>query len=160
MFGLFQRKKKAKWIEKGRRAAQGAADALENFMDIRFKPVSQAFLDHLQKEYNKCLNSTEAPPLIAARIEYKVFLENVEALPDKMVPEITAALSDWMDIIDKIQSRHLFLELVRRRVQKFCDELTGAGLQRLIDMAHALKAADDEWRAANPELAAEFPPES
>ena len=59
-----------------------------------------------------------------------------------------------------MQMRDKFTELTQANVDKFCRKLSETGLQRLLDMAHALKLADDQWRAANPELSAKFPPDT
>jgi hypothetical protein len=133
---------------------------LEKLMAVRFKPVSDGYLRVIQGQYNKCLTPTDAPPVIAARIEYKVFLENVDELRGKMMDEIAVTLSDWLDIADQMQSRDTFTKLIQFKIEKFCRDLSDTGLQRLIDMAHALKLADDHWRVAHPELSAKFPPET
>ena len=102
----------------------------------------------------------DAVAIIVARIEYKVFLENIDELRGKMMGEITATLSGWLDLADQMQMRDKFTELTQANVDKFCRKLSETGLQRLLDMAHALKLADDQWRAANPELSAKFPPDT
>jgi hypothetical protein len=163
MFGWFQPKQDPKLTrayEMGRKSAESFAADLEKLIEIRFKPVSEGYLGVVQGQYNRCLSPTDAPPIIAARIEYKVFLENVDELRGKMMDEIAATLSDWLDVADQIQLRDTFAELIQVTIDKFCRELSETGLQRLLDMAHALKLADDQWRVAHSELSAQFPPDT
>jgi hypothetical protein len=163
MFGWFQRKQDPKLTrayEMGRQSVEAFANDLEKLIDIRFKPVSEGYLGLVQGQYNKCLTPTDGPPIIVARIEYKVFLENVGQLRGKMLDEINAALSGWLDVADQMQMRDKFTELIQANVDKFCRDLSETGLQRLLDMTHALKLADDEWRGAHPELSAKFPPDA
>jgi uncharacterized membrane protein YhaH (DUF805 family) len=146
--------------EMGRQSVESFAADLEKLMNVRFKPVSDGYLGVIQGQYNKCLTPTDAPPIIAARIEYKVFLDNVDELRGKMMDQITATLSGWLDLADQMQTRDKFTELIQANVDMFCRELSESGLQRLLDMAHALKLADDQWRVAHPELTPKFPPDT
>jgi hypothetical protein len=141
----------------GRQSAESFAADLEKLMEVRYKPVWERYLGVIQGQYNKSLTPTDAPPIFVARIEYKVFLENVNEIRGKMKEEIAATLSGWLDVADQMQLREKFAELIQFTVDKFCRELSETGLQRLLDMAHALKLADDKWRVAHPELSAKFP---
>jgi hypothetical protein len=165
MFGWFQRKKEeqaklAHAYERGRQAAQQFIDDLDKLIAVRFEPVFDGYLSVLQKQFNQCLTPKDAPPIIAARIEYKIFLENVEELHVKMTEEIKETLSSWLDFAQELQCRDDYDKLIGMQVQAFCRRLTETALQRMLDMAHALKFADDEWRADNPELSAKFPPDT
>ena len=77
-----------------------------------------------------------------------------------MTGEITATLSKWLDVADQMQMRDTFIQLIQVKIDRFCGDLSDTGLQRLLDMAHALKLADDQWRVAYPELSAKFPPDT
>lgn len=161
MFGWFQKSKidpaLALAYEKGQQASHQFASDLKKFMEVRFKPTFDSFLGVLQQQLNACLTPTNSPPIITARIQYQVFIENVDELPAKMRADIVDALSGWMQVADQIQLREMFLELIDVTIKDYCDDLRQTGLQRLLDMAYALKAAEDPWRAANPELSAKFP---
>jgi hypothetical protein len=135
----------------GRQAGDAFAADLQSMMDVRFKPVMEACLGVIQGQLNKCLTPTDGPPLVVARIEYKIFLDHVEEMRGKMLNEIPATLSQWLDVADQMQLRDTFMQLIHFNVDKFCRELTETGLQRFLDMAQALKLADDQWRVANPE---------
>jgi len=165
MFGWFNRGRQdqarlAHAYEMGQRAAQHFADDLDKLMAARFNPVFENYLSAVQRQFNACLNATDAPPIISARMDYKIFLEYVDKLQDQMEREITTTLSEWLDVADQLQSREKFTELIQVKVQDFCVRLKETGLQRLIDMAHALKLADDDWRRENPELSSRLPPDT
>jgi hypothetical protein len=163
MFGWLRPKqdpKIARAYESGRRSAQLFADELEKLMEIRFKPVFEGYLGVVQGQYNKCLSPDDGPPIVVAKAEYTVFLRNVDRLRATMLDEITDTLSGWLDMADKLQSRDKFTELIQVTIDKFCRDLSETGFQRLLDMAHALKLADDKWRPAHPELSAKFPPDT
>ena len=158
MFGWLRAKQDPKQM--GQKAAQSFAADLERLMEGRFKPVSVAFLDQVQGQYNKCMAPTTAPPIVMARVEYNVFVENVDGIRAKMMDEITARLSGWMDLADQMQSRDKLTEHIQGTVDRFCRDLSDAGLQRFLDMVYAQKLADDQWRVAHPELSAKFPPDT
>jgi len=164
MLGWFKPKqpdpKLTRAYQLGREMADNFANDLERLMQIRFGPVAENYLGVLQGQLNKCLNPTDAPPIIVARIEYKVFTENLDELCDKMTAEIQATLSDHLAIADTAGVRENFDELLRVNVSNYCRKLLEDGLQRLLDMANALKLADDKWRVVHPELSAKFPADS
>lgn len=161
MLGWFKQKqqdsKLTRAAELGRQTARRFADDPDRLMQIRFGPVAHNFLEVIQGQYNKCLNPTNAPPLSMARVEYEVFLENVDELRGKMTGEIEATLADHMVFSDEVGARDKFDELIQKHVADYCCKLKADGLERLTDMAHALKLADDQWRAAHPALSAKFP---
>jgi hypothetical protein len=163
IFGWFRRKqdpKQTRAYQMGQQAGDAFAADLESLMEVRFKPVHEAALGVIQGQFNKCLTPTDGPPLVVARIEYKIFLDHVEEMRGKMLNEIPARLSKWLDVVDQIRLRDMFMQLIKAKVDKFCHDLTEAGMQCFLDMAHALKLADDQWRVANPELSAKFPSEA
>jgi hypothetical protein len=144
--------------EEGRQTAEHFSNDLDRLFQVRFGPVADGYLSVVQGQFNKSLDPTDAPPIVIARIEFDVFRENVTELRNKMTAEIEATLSDHLKIADMLDSRDKFVELIEAKVQAYCDKLTQDGLQRLIDMANALKLADGQWRVAHPELSAKFPP--
>jgi hypothetical protein len=163
MFGRFRSKqdpKLTKAFEMGQKAAQSFADDLDKFMEGRFKPARDALLGVIQGRYKECMSPTDAPPILAARIEYKIFLDNTEELRGRMMDEITTNLAEWLDVAEQMQLRDTFTELITAKIDQFMRELSETAFQRLLDMAHALKLADDQWRAANPELSIKFPPDT
>lgn len=162
MLGWFKQKdpKLARAAELGRQTAERFADDLDRLMQVRFGPVADNFVNVIQGQYNKCLDPPKAPPLTMARIEYKIFIENVDELRGKMTAEIEATLADQLAFSDEVGVRDKFAALIQKRVSDYCHKLVEDGLQRLLDMANALQLADDKWRAAHPELSAKFPPDS
>jgi hypothetical protein len=164
MLGWFKPKqqdpKLTRAYQLGRETAENFANDLERLMQIRFGPVADNYLGVLQSQLDKCLNPTDAPPITVARIEYKVFMENLDELRDKMTAEIQTTLSEHLAIAGTAGVRENFDELLRVNVSNYCRKLTEDGLQRVIDMANALKLADDQWRVVHPELSAKFPADS
>src|ERR1700722_5869127 len=156
MFAWFKRL--IREYEVGQKMAQSFANDLDN-LSSRYKPISEGYLGLLQGRLNKCLNPTDGPPLLVGPIEYKLFVDNVGELRGRMTGEIGATLSKWIEVAEQMQSRDKFDQLIQVVVDRFCNELSQTGLQRLLDMAHALKAADDQWRVAHHESAAKFPPD-
>ena len=165
MFGWLRNREKKVPAEQteafklGRKAAASAAADLDRFMRRRFEPVHSGYLKVLRDRIERSFNPPEAPPIIMARIEYKCFLESVDELRQKMPPEILAALREWANVADQIGNREQFNELINNRVENYMSKLKTDGVQMLLDLVVSLKAADDRWRAANPEKSAQFPPD-
>lgn len=146
--------------QQGRETAESLSNDLERLLQVRYGPVAEGYLSVVQGQLNKCFNPTDAPPIVVGRIEFDVFRENVTKLRKTMPAEIEATLSEHLEIADLLELRDKFVELIQVKVQAYCDKLTEDGLQRLLDMANALKLADKQWRVAHPELSAKFPMET
>ena len=158
---FFRKKQAPEAYKLGQRAADGMVADLDRFMRLRFDPVRANYLKVLRDGFDRSFDPPEAPPMIMARIEYNSFLENVDVLLQKMPPEITTAMREWRDLSDKmgLGARAQFNQIVNHRVETFMSNLRSSGLQMFLDLADGLKAADDRWRAAHPEMSAQFPPD-
>jgi hypothetical protein len=152
MFDWFRRSRKNREAEGMGRQAGAQFDAhINEILKHRFEPSFNAYLNVLQKQLNGCMAPTTVPPMIHARIQYCVFLENIDDFFFKMIDEIVERTPKWLQFHDEMNARDVYMALIRFRAKEFCQRLGDAGLERITDMAHALKAVDDEWRAANPE---------
>jgi hypothetical protein len=160
MFGWFRKQKKQTEAYKlGKSAAESMVADLDRFMRLRFDPVYHEYLKVLRGRFEGAFNPPEAPPIIVARIEYKIFLENVDELRQKMPPDINMAMRKWRDLSDETGIRAEFNQLVDNRVETFMSNLTADGLKMFLDLADGLKAADDRWRAEHPDKSAQFAPD-
>ena len=66
----------------GRDLGSEMVGVFERFMKDRFGPVRDNYLSVLRGRFQAAMQRTDASPLLVARIEYKVFLENVDELQD------------------------------------------------------------------------------
>ena len=130
----------------GQRAANSMTSDLDAFMDRRFAGVFENYLA-----------GGDAPPLTLARIEFNVFRENVSEMKSKMTDESLVASLEWVKAFDQVDGGEGAKLLVTSRGDRFCTDLTLAGLKLLTDYTEGLKDADIHWRKANPELSAKFP---
>jgi hypothetical protein len=165
MFNWFRREKPVP-IEQtdayrfGQRTGDSMAADLDAFVTRRFDPVSKNYLDVLRGCLETVFDDDKAPPLVLARIEYKIFLENVEEMRPKMLAEINSAMSEWIDVAEQTGIRPVLQQLIDHRIGNFTEQLTVEGLDLLLAYVERLKLADEQWRARNPQRAAEFPSET
>jgi hypothetical protein len=163
MFGWLRKREKKIPVEQteayklGRRAGDSMAADLDRFMRARFEPAFNGYLGVLRDRFETTFDSPDAPPIILARIEYKIFLENVDELRDKMSPEISAAMSGWLNIDEGVRAD--FQRLIEHTIETYRSDLKMAGLNLFLETVDRLKEADDRYRAANPEKSAQYPPD-
>jgi hypothetical protein len=117
------------------RVLGGIAADLDSLMRTRLDQTFKTYLELLRRSFERTSDHPEAPHITLARIEYKIFLENVDELRSKMQPEISAALSVWRDQCDEMGIREPFQRLIDRRFDSFVSNLTTAGLQMFVDIA-------------------------
>ena len=150
----------------GKEASAKANASLDQYMDTRFRPVFNSYLDVLRGDFENCISSFspeqnyrhQAPPIAMAGIAYQNFLDEVGELQPKMLSEIQATMRRWLEFADEVAARNLFRRLIIKRIDDFQMDLMKRGLELFTEMADRLKAADEEWRVANPEMSARFPP--
>jgi hypothetical protein len=130
------------------RVLDGIAADLDSLMRARFDPTFKAYLELLRRSFDRSFDHPEAHPITLARIEYKIFLENVDDLRSQMQREISAALSVWRDQCDEMGIREPFRRLTDHRLETFTSNLTTAGLQMFVDMADRLKDAEQSRQRA------------
>ena len=153
------------WAKEGNRAyglgadmGQQMAEAVEVATDARFKSVQEGYLSVLRDRFRLSLNQQDEPPITVARAEYQVFMENVDDLKTKMPAELRASLADWVKAVDEVGIRSEFDRILTGRIDEFTTNLGLIGLDVLTNEFGArLISADEEWRARNPELSAQYP---
>jgi hypothetical protein len=151
-----QRPENTEAYKLGQKAGESMAADLEQFMSSRFEPVFKAYMRVLGDRFDTVYGSADdVPPITLARIEFKIFNDNVGKLREDMAGEINAAMRGWLEIDDDIGNQ--FRKLIDKTISDFQNRLTMSGIQAFLDRADDLKAADIKWRRANPERAAQFP---
>jgi hypothetical protein len=163
MFGWFRKKEippeDMEGYKQGARAGRAMADDLDRFMDSRFAPAFDGYISVLRGQFEKCVNPTDGPPIIAARIEFRIFQTNVDKLAEDMLGEITATMRQWLELGKEYGFREDLIRLIDKRVSDFKSDLKIKGLEAFVEMADRLKESDDAWRSAHPEMSARFPAE-
>lgn len=143
--------------DKGREFSNELFGVFDDYMQQRFEPVKGRYLDILRGNVRDALQATDSPPLTVARVEYRVFLNNVKELEEKMLEELKQYMHKWLDVAHQIGVGEDTERAFGIRVSNYISDLSMAGLKLLTDYAVSLKDADTEWRLANPARAKDFP---
>jgi hypothetical protein len=160
MFGWFKKKPPVEQTEPyqmGRQFSSEMIGVFEQLMKERFGPVYDNYLNVLRGNFQTAMQRTDAPPLTVARIDYKIFLDEVKSLQDKMLEEIGQVMHKWVEVSDQMGVRAETEKMFQQNVENYGSELSMAGLKLFTDYAVPIKDADLAWRNANPEKAREFP---
>jgi hypothetical protein len=161
VFGWF--KKKAPPIEesaaydKGKQFAREVMDTFDGFAKARFSSIREGYLNVFRGNLQDALQQSEAPALTVARIDYGIFLENVNKVDEQLFDEVTQVMHEWLKTAEIIDIRSQTEQLFQKEIRDFTSNLSILGLSLLTDYAVPLKDADVAWRKANPEKALEFP---
>ena len=142
----------------GRNAATSMVRDLDSFMAIRFGHIKEAYLDILRANMTEDLARVDHSPLLLARADYSVFLDNVRDTVPRMKEEIMSHMAEWQSTFAQMG-----LDAEVERVADgpgdksdaiaFQLNMTTSGLIVVTDRAEELKAADDAWRVNYPEQA-------
>lgn len=161
MFGWFRKNEKQVPVENivgpyelGRRTAESANADIEAYMQARFYPGIRDLADAVFGDFE----SPDVPPFVLARIDLKNFLERLDGdLRPRVLPQLRSATAGWVNIAKQAGVGAEFERLIEHHYDQLKSSLVLAAFQRFLDMADILKEADDQWRAANPEKAAQIP---
>jgi hypothetical protein len=164
MFGWFRKKAVTREHDTeafnlGRRMAEEMISSVSEVMECRFGRLHDNFLSVLRDNFQTDIQRKDAPPMMSARVNYQVYLDNVKDIEPKMNAEITLYMSRWLEAADASGTRPELQQFIQHEVGKFCANLSADGLKLFVDYAIPLKDADDAWRKAYPELAGRFPEE-
>jgi hypothetical protein len=154
-----QEKKRKEAIEWGRKAAQSFGADLDAYAGRRFEEIQTKYMKVFRDRLDLAAVDDEAPPLILARIEHKIFLDNVQKLKPQLVEEILTACADWMKVWAQMGNEGEMKQVIEKKVDDFAlTMMLEAGLTELLSRVDHLKPLDEAWRAANPEKSAQYPP--
>jgi hypothetical protein len=156
MLGWFRKNEKhAEAYELGRRTADSTNADIDAYMQARFYPHIQGMVDRVYGDFE----SSDLSPLVLARIDLKNFVERGvdELVRPTVLRQLRSAVAGWHDVAKQAGIEAEFERLIEHHYAQFKSRLVLAAFQRLLDMTDTLKKADDQWRAANPEKAAQIP---
>ncbi len=161
MFGWFRKTEKQVPNEKlvgafetGRRAAATANADLEAYMRSRFYPHIKGLVDKVFGDFE----TPEMPPLVVARVDLKNFVDGIDdLLRPRVIPQLREATAEWLGVFQQLGAIPEFEDLIEHKYAAFKSSVVLAAFQKLLDLTDMLKAADDKWRAANPEKAGNIP---
>ena len=91
------------------------------------------------------------------QVDFQLFRENIEILKSTMTNEIVEHMVEWSELSKAMEMESAMNELIEHTVKKITEDIFFAGLNVFLENADELKDADNAWRQANPELAAEQP---
>jgi hypothetical protein len=161
MFGRFKRKARPeddRAFQQGHQMAQEMASSLDEFMTARFAQANAALLDVLRGRLDGCREPADAPPLIVARIQYEIFLEQLQELRPRMLDDTNAAMAKWLELGELVGVRSDFDRLIKKRIDDLQTAMSFEALEVLMDRVDELKVADEKWRGIHRVLSARFPP--
>ena len=146
-----------KALDMGRQFFDDIDRAFEEFLEYRFTPVQKNYLDILRGRFQEALHGENAPPLTLARIEYKIFLEQLDDMRPKMAEEIYTHMENCVKVADEVGVRSEVDYYFEQRIEQFATDLSMEGLNLLDEYSVPITDAEKKWRQENPERAAEFP---
>jgi hypothetical protein len=161
MFGWFRKNEKQVLVENiasayelGRRAAESVNSDIKAYVHAHFYPSVPAIVDAVFGGFE----SPDVPPFVLARTDLKTFLERLDGdLRPSVLPQLLRATEGWGSTMKQAGLGAEFDCLIERHYSQLKSVLALAAFQRFLDMADTLRAADDKWRAVNPEKAAQIP---
>jgi hypothetical protein len=146
-----------KAYEMGRKMSEDMCRALDSFISQRFLGLKERYIGVFQDGLNSAKSSTIYSPIITGRVDFQLFCENIEKLKSTMTNEINEYMVEWSELSVVMEMESHMNELIERTVKNITEDIFFAGVSVFLDNADELKDADDAWRQANPELAAEQP---
>ncbi len=141
----------------GQKAADSMIDDVDRLMKPRLDVLFDGYVGVLRERILNSFSQSKAPPLVIARIELKIFIENIDKLKSSIWNEFQPKLAEWREFSKVTQTEDLFEQLVNSRIQDLQTKLLDAGIKLLGDYAIPLGDADKQFRKANPEISSQYP---
>ncbi len=141
----------------GRKMSEDMCGDLDSFISQRFLGLKERYIAVFQDGLNSAKSSAVYSPIIAGKLDFQLFCENIEKLKSTMTKEINDYMVEWSEHFAAMEMESHMNELIEYNVKNITEDIYFAGVSVFLDNADELKDADDAWRQANPELAAEQP---
>jgi len=129
------------------------SDQAGAYIDGRMAAIEERFLGVRQNQLDAARYQVDHSPVLVARVEFDLFVENVEKSASKIIEEVKVALTDWDAFHAEIGVTDDIERLTAALVHAKHDNLKEAGLQTVLANAEIVKAADAQWRGKFPERA-------
>lgn len=122
------------------------------YVDARSLVIEKNFLEVLQKQIDTARYQEEHSPMLVARVEYEIFVENVSDSIEKLFDETKLVLREWDEVHAAISMTAETDHLIKQLVEAKLGPLKLLGLKTLLQNVDILKRADENWRLKFPEL--------
>jgi hypothetical protein len=97
----------------GRDAASSMVREFDEYFAIRFGHIKEAFLDILRQNVSDAMLRDDHSPILVARADYTVFMENVRDTKEQMRGEMMSHMCEWTSAFEE-------MGLGRSRPRCFC----------------------------------------
>jgi hypothetical protein len=159
LFDFGRTKREAKRREQaafqtGQQAARSMSDQLDQILVERYGHVKPGFLQVLSDGFDRDIAQKEHSPLICARANYAVYVENVAETIPRMTGDILAIMSAWRDGFTEMGMPTAVEDMLKHRLGTWQLDMQTAGLKLFQDRGDELIAADNLWRIQHPEQSA------
>lgn len=153
-----EKKKLQDAYDLGQKAAQQFRADVDAFASSRFAILLRNYMKVFRERLDGIEKDAEAPPLILARIEHNIFMENVKKLKPQVEKEIWDAQAAWIKPFETIGVMDEMRRFVESKVDDLSTQMLETSLNELLSRVDYLKPLDSAWRDANPEKSVQFPP--
>lgn len=146
-----------KAFDRGREISREYIAEIDRFISSHYEKIRVGYLGFIQKQLDSCRQQDEHSPILVARAEYALYLNDVKGAQAKLRDEVKHHFSDWTELNRQMNIEDLIEEYLDRILTDRFTDLSLAGLNVMMDNADILKTADDNWRRQFPDRAAAQP---
>ena len=157
----------AEAYQDGQSAGAAMAAAVQKYLDHRLPEVSERVLAVLRGQLKNIHNEPGYRPADVARVEFKIFLENIEDFDKRLLADTEAACAGWFEVAATLDLVPLMRELALQRIldAKVALAMQGADiagqviideegkLEPPFDLSHLPRPSTPEERAVFPNIA-------
>jgi hypothetical protein len=149
-----QKEERLKEAYKGQDTGNACFVRIDACVAARTAELKPKFIEVLKGRVELAKHEFEraVPPLRVARIEYKLFADNVDKAGQELANEVSEALKDWRNLFVQMHVPEIFDDALKAKIDDFVCELKVLGMEEMLTHAEALKEGDQKWRAQFPEL--------
>jgi hypothetical protein len=159
MFNWFRKKERKEDLkaafDQGQRIGESMSAEIEAYMQEHFYPSIPPLADAVFGSFE----DPNMPPFVLARMDLKIYLDGLDnQLRSWVLPQLRTHMAGWLSVGTEFGTEIEIL--IDHHFNQFKSALASAAYQHLLDMTDFLREADDGWRTANPEKAAQIPPDA
>ena len=122
MFGWFKSKKQ-KAYEMGRDVGARITGELEEYVKLRVLPAAERFVAVFEGQLKTIHNDPEHDPRLVTKVEWDIFLENLDKFAGEMKAELSVMSYKWDEVLDALGSRDAIDEFISERINVIVEDM-------------------------------------
>jgi hypothetical protein len=130
----------AKAYQMGQDAGAAMAAATDQFVVLRARPLAERLYTVFLTLVDKAARETDGSPIDAVRVQFRIFLKELENFREKSIYECCMQVDEWLLIADQVGSRANFEEYIVSKIEDVYADILSRAVNKTSELVEVLRS--------------------